>query len=782
MILKAIIAFLIGLHILPSLPAKILTLPTPSPSPQNLQPLQTNVSIPDEVYADLALQHELNHVSVYYFDENAKNTVTINANKNWDPASTIKLYVAMYAFDQVAAGNISLDSQVIVEDKNVAPSQAFPNGYPLLRAGDTVSVYELLDRMITQSGNSSYNTLLDLLDRVKITKYVHDLGLVNSSVGAKLNLDDEQEAIDSLSPGFGSNTTNADDYARAFILINGKRLPGSANLFDMLSRQKFNSMIPALLPKDVTVAHKTGELDPYYHDGGIVSDTKRRYVLSIFSDMGDPEVVAHISDLIYTTDVNLVGNSENKTTTSEAPLPPIDPLVAAGEPLTLPNVLAANTANIKLPKITASDLGIKATDISGALDTKQLPVVIIPSDSPFHFLINLGEKIRVATNPVPELRTKLETENLKLNLAEANDLIKKGKPTEANKILQTIDADLTKIAKEASVTNNKTLQTSINQVSETRFAILGNEVKKTTTEEEKINIIKEVAAQAKNTAENVKPFIPVTASTNSLSQIPVIGKVVASSPTSITVQTADGKEVTTSVETQVKTRDSGQDEVKVQNPGQIKVGSTVAVASNFILTNVGASLSNSTPVTVLKVNLDTNTLVIASGSGIPVQVDLTNQTVIKGLDTTVSLSQLKPGDIVVVHGESMPNSATPSSSITTSPTPTSTSSPVVTPVASTTGSNNSSTIPNATAMPTLKTTNPLSTSAPLKQAGSSPLPSSTSLPKPVATPPTVIKGSLIQVVQQQKTQPSSKPVATPKPVSIPAPATTIPPTLIPKKN
>src|SRR5260221_4950725 len=221
MILKAIIAFLIGLHILPSLPAKTLTLPTPSPSPQNLQPLQTNVSIPDEVYADLALQHELNHVSVYYFDENAKNTVTINANKNWDPASTIKLYVAMYAFDQVAAGNISLDSQVIVEDKNVAPSQAFPNGYPLLRAGDTVSVYELLDRMITQSGNSSYNTLLDLLDRVKITKYVHDLGLVNSSVGAKLNLDDEQERIDSPSPGFGSNKTNADDYARALILFKG---------------------------------------------------------------------------------------------------------------------------------------------------------------------------------------------------------------------------------------------------------------------------------------------------------------------------------------------------------------------------------------------------------------------------------------------------------------------------------------------------------------------------------------------------------------------------------
>src|SRR5258706_13044952 len=164
----------------------------------------------------------------------------------------------MYAFDQVAAGNISLDQLVTVEDKNVAALQSFPNGYPLLNAGDTASVYELLDRMITQSGNTSYNTLVDLLDRTKITKYVHDLGLVNSSIGAKLNLSGDQEAVDSTISGFGLNSTDANDYARAFILINGKRLPGSANLFNMLSRQKFNSMLPALLPKDIIVAHKTG--------------------------------------------------------------------------------------------------------------------------------------------------------------------------------------------------------------------------------------------------------------------------------------------------------------------------------------------------------------------------------------------------------------------------------------------------------------------------------------------------------------------------------------------
>src|SRR5260221_1115827 len=211
MLLKAILTILVGLHLLP------ISAPKSSPSPQRTPTAlaQGNISISDEVYADLALQHELDHVSVYYFDDNPKNTVSITHDKKWDPASTVKLYVAMYAFDQVAAGNISLDEEVTVQGINVAPSQTFQDGYPTLKEGEIVSIYGLLDRMITQSGNTSYNTLLDILDRTKVTKYVHDLGLVNSNVGAKLNLDYDQGGLDSSTNGFGLNATNADDYARA---------------------------------------------------------------------------------------------------------------------------------------------------------------------------------------------------------------------------------------------------------------------------------------------------------------------------------------------------------------------------------------------------------------------------------------------------------------------------------------------------------------------------------------------------------------------------------------
>ncbi len=626
-------------------------------SPQDL-------TVSDDIYADLALRHELDHVGVYYFDDNIANTVSLNAEKAWDPASTIKLYVAMYVFDQVASGNISLDKLVTIQDKNEVPSQSFPNGYSPLAVGDTVSVYELLDRMITQSGNVSYNTLLDLLDRRQVTKYVHDLGLVNSSVGAKLNLDDLQRAQDEATPGFGPNTTNADDYATAFILINGKRIPGAASLFDMLARQKFNSMLPALLPKDVVVAHKTGELDPFYHDGGIVVGKDRKYILSIFSDAGDPNLLAHLSYLIYTRDSNLIGNDISKKDLSEEePNAPIDPLVASGN--IQANVLALSTQNIKIPSISAADIGVQTSDLASSLASSQLPKVIIPNDSRFHFLVNLGDKITSFLSPTPSLKVISETGKLKLKLAEANDLIERGKKDEAKNILKEVDARLVGLAKETVVSETPNLQKIIDQVSETRFSLLGKELA-SAGKGERAATIKEIANQARNTSKNVEPYIKDAIKNKDLSQKPTVGEVVARTPFSITLRAEDGQaQVTAQVDPQIKTRKEGEANVKVENVADIPLGAKVAIVGSFVLKDVPNELVNSKPGTVLKVNKALNTLVSVSEKGIPVQADLTKKSVIKGNDTSVSLGEVKKGDIIVVRGVPLtpPPSATKPSQV-----------------------------------------------------------------------------------------------------------------------
>jgi beta-lactamase class A len=675
---KAVVTFLVGLHLLPLSALKSLK-PNNTPErppfatqiPAVKAPKNNNLSIADTLYADLALQHELDHVSVFYFDGDPKHTVSINPDKNWDPASTIKLYAAMYAFDQVSHGKISLDQTITIDAKNVAPSESYLNGYDVLSEGNDVTVFRLVDQMITQSDNTAFNTLLDLLDRQEITKYIHDIGLTNSSVGSKLNLNDNQQPYEVNNGGYGLNLITANDYAKAFILINGGRIPGSTDLFNILSRQKLNTMLPAFLPKTVTVAHKTGELDPYYHDGGIIVDNDRKYVLSVFSDMGSPNVVAHISDLVYTDDINLVGSNQSPLrSTGGIPNAPIDPLVvtAAQEPSL---VLAANTQKVNLPKVTASDVGIEATDLTDTLDQKQLPPVIIPRGSPFHFLVTLGEQIRILTNPIPISRTNYTAQNLKQDLAEANDLLVKGKKTEANEILRIVDDDLAQIAKDPTVAGNVNLQKTLNAISETRFSILGNEIINTEDSDQKALIIKDIATAAINTSENVKPYLADLVKIANLAQTPVVGEVIRTTPNSLIIKTADGREVTTPLQSQIKTRNAGQTDSQISSPSKISVGSTVAVAGSFVLTNIAADAANPKPVKVLKVNLDTNTLVIQSANGTPQQIDLTEGTVIKGTDTSISLDQIKPGDVIVVHGKALPTSSSTSEKASTTPNPTS---------------------------------------------------------------------------------------------------------------
>lgn len=784
MLPKALISILVSLQLLPASSLKLASVPSSSSTStsQTQQKVETSVSVPDEVYADLALQHELGHVSVYYFDSDPKNNVSIDATKNWDPASTIKLYAAMYAFDQVSHGNIKMDQLVTIDSKNVAASQSYPNGYPALAASDQVDILRLLNQMITQSDNTAYNTLLDILGRQQITKYIHDLGLINSTVGSKLNLSEDQQQYEFTTPGYGPNLITAEDFARAFILINGGRIPGSNDLFNILSRQKLNSMLPARLPKEVVVAHKTGELDPYYHDGGIVVDPKstRKYVLAVLSDTGNPNVVAHLSQLVYTTDIGLVGSNDTEPKNSSSlPNPPIDPIVEAGEPSDS-KVLATNTQNIKLPKVTASDIGITASDISGSLEAKQLPSVIFPVDSPAHFLIDLGKQLRVVLNPIPQLRTQFETENLKLTLAEANDLIKKGKQTQANILLTDVDQNLSKIAKDQGVSGNKKLQETINQISETRFSILGSELNKTQGEENKLQIIKEVASQAANANKDVKPYTPEALKSTDLSQTPVVGEVVRTTQNSITVKTSDGNEVTTPVDTSIKTRDVGTDQADVKDSTDIPVGSTIALTSNFILTNIASDSANVKPVTVIKVNEETNTLVIAGSNGIPQQVDLTGNTVIKGIDTSISLDQIKPGDVIVGHGQPLP-AATPTPNATTSPVPSSTSSPSgssgpsstalpsATPISTSTSTPVGSSTPTTTALPTFKPTPTPSTKTltPSPLATSNPKATSTPTPTKSPTPaPKVIQGNVIQVIQGA---PSPAPTAKPTTTASPTP-------------
>jgi beta-lactamase class A len=90
-------------------------------------------------------------------------------------------------------------------------------------------------------------------------------------------------------------------------MANGETVSKQASdaMIDILLDQQFNTIIPAKLPSDVKVAHKTGSITGVHHDSGIVFlPDGRKYVLVILSkDLKDEEAatmgMANVSEIIY---------------------------------------------------------------------------------------------------------------------------------------------------------------------------------------------------------------------------------------------------------------------------------------------------------------------------------------------------------------------------------------------------------------------------------------------------------------------------------------------------
>ncbi len=640
------------------------------------------ISLEDAVLADLAMRHYLPNVSVYSYDGKAESTISINANRQWVPASTVKAFVAMYAYDQVYKGKLSLDDLVLVDAKNVVPTELVTSELLTLSEGEYVSISRLITQMLTQSDNTSYNILLDVLDRRNINEFIHSLGLTNSSVGSKLNLDNIQQSYELNTPGYGFNTTTANDYSTAFQLMENGKISGSGELITILSQQKLNNMIPLFLPKSAKVAHKTGELDPLYHDGGIVTGPSRKYVLSIFTNTGDPIIVAHISDLVYSKNFDLIGVNEKESPVSEATSDQgLDPLVAQNSQNS--QVLAA--LKVPTPVITAADLGIKASDLNQPIRTNSLPRVFLPADSPLHFVVSGLQNFRkaIAFTPAAQVNANLSSANLKL--AEAKDLQKRGKVTQANAILKEFQSEIQTAAKSKAISNDPKTQSTIQSLSETRFSILSDELKGAKGGD-RIKLIKEIATQARQTVKEIQPNIPNTNNAANPEQKPIVAEVISSNSTSIKVRTAGGQELEIPNQ-EVKIRDrakaattssqSATTTTVVSTLSTLKEGTTVALLGtsiggtfvpSFVLKNAPRELVAPRPVTVIKVDEKKKTMVV-SENGVTVQVNLKKDAVIKGSDTNVSLKGIKQGDIVVVRGEEVKNTPPPPTPVIVRPSP-----------------------------------------------------------------------------------------------------------------
>ncbi len=237
-------------------------------------------------------------------------SILINENESFHAASTMKTPVMIEAFKQAKEGKLNLSDSILIKNefKSIVGQSIFKldigrdsgdNLYEFI--GHKRPLSDLIYDMIINSSNLATNLVIAILDAKNVTQTMRNLG------AEKINILRGVEDMKAYNAGL-SNTTNAIDLMTIYEKIaTGSAISKNASqqMIEILLDQKHNSIIPALLPKSVQVAHKTGSISGVRHDSGfVILADGRKYVLVILSkNLANPgkaiKSMAEISKLIY---------------------------------------------------------------------------------------------------------------------------------------------------------------------------------------------------------------------------------------------------------------------------------------------------------------------------------------------------------------------------------------------------------------------------------------------------------------------------------------------------
>jgi len=256
----------------------------------------------DSIQGDVAV--------AFYNLSDTTDTMMINSDEEFHAASTMKVPVMIELFKQQHEGKLILSDSILL--KNVFKSIVDSSLYSMDigddsddviygKIGTVVTLNDLLHPMITVSSNLATNVLIELVGAKNVTATMRDLGADKIEV---LRGVEDQKAYD-----LGlSNSTTAKDLMiimKAIATDQAGTPEDCKKMIQILKDQQFNEIIPRYLPKDVSVAHKTGSITGVHHDAGIVYlPDGRSYVLVLLSknledfDIGT-EQLAGVSKSVY---------------------------------------------------------------------------------------------------------------------------------------------------------------------------------------------------------------------------------------------------------------------------------------------------------------------------------------------------------------------------------------------------------------------------------------------------------------------------------------------------
>lgn len=199
-------------------------------------------------------------------------TYEMNDRELFEAGSLYKLWVMEAVFEKIKEGKIKEDDNLEADVKDLNLQLGVATSEAELKEGRLqFTVSSALEQMITISHN--YAALM-LLNKVG-----------SFGIPTKVTAYELAQFFERLYKG----EIIDQDYSKRMV--------------DILSRQKIIDRIPKYLPAGTKVAHKTGDVGFFEHDGGVVFMEKGDYIIVILSETDSPSIaserIAKLSKAVY---------------------------------------------------------------------------------------------------------------------------------------------------------------------------------------------------------------------------------------------------------------------------------------------------------------------------------------------------------------------------------------------------------------------------------------------------------------------------------------------------
>ena len=265
---------------------------------------QKNIRLKDQIIA--LMSKTQGNFGLAFKNLDNSDTIFINAHDYFHAASTMKTPVMLEIFNQEKQERFKISDSLVIQnefesivDKSRYSLSINDDSDDILykKIGQKMTIYDLTYEMMTKSSNLATNILIDKVGAENVMKFLASLNIKENIV---LRGVEDQKAFEA---GLNNKTTPF-GLLQIFEHI-ALTQPHNSLMMKILFDQKFNEIIPANLPKNVKVAHKTGSITGVQHDSGIIFlPDGRKYVLILLSknlknaDDG-VKTLAKISKLIF---------------------------------------------------------------------------------------------------------------------------------------------------------------------------------------------------------------------------------------------------------------------------------------------------------------------------------------------------------------------------------------------------------------------------------------------------------------------------------------------------